>query len=312
MASTRRTTDYRIDPFDLHLYTAVLEHGSITAAATAANLSLAAASARLKSLESTVGARLLERSKAGAVPTDAGRALARHAHRILTDLEALHGEMAAYGQGLRGTLRVLCNTAAMCEALPPRLGPFLMQHPALDVDVQELPSDAVVDGLHRGSGDLGIVADHVDTAGLVVRPWLSDPLAALLPRAWVPRGRRSLAYADLLDRPFVGLSLDSGLARFLARQGGRGGRPPLHRVRLSSFEAVATLVAAGVGVAVMPLRAAQRWQTERTRSLPLTDTWAMRRLLVCTTPHTATLPGVQALAGALLAGPDPAAAQALK
>ena len=301
MASPR-PVDYRIDPFDLYLYAAVLEHGTITAAAAAASLSLAAASARLKALEAAVGTRLLDRSKTGAVPTDAGRALARHASRVLTDLEALHGEMAAYGQGLRGTLRVLCNTAAMSEALPPRLAPFLLQHTALDIDVQELPSDAVVDGLHRGIGELGIVADYVDTTGLVVQPWLADPLVALLPRGWAPRGRRSLAYAELLGRPFVGLSADSGLARFLARQAGRSGRLPQHRVRLGSFEALATLVAAGVGVAVMPLGAAQRLQTDGFRTLPLTDPWATRRLLVCTTTHTATLPGVQALVGALLGG----------
>lgn len=84
MATTRRTVEYRIDPFDLHLFSAVIAHGSITAAAEAVNLSLAAASARLKALEGATGARLLSRSKAGAVPTDAGRALARHANRVLT------------------------------------------------------------------------------------------------------------------------------------------------------------------------------------------------------------------------------------
>ena len=77
--SARRTVDYRIAPFDLHLFSAVIAHGTITAAAEAVNLSLAAASARLKALEDAAGARLLDRSKAGAAPTDAGRAMARHA-----------------------------------------------------------------------------------------------------------------------------------------------------------------------------------------------------------------------------------------
>ena len=181
MAPVRRTVDYRIDPFDLHLFAAVVQHGTMTAAATAVNLSLAAASARLKALEDATGARLLQRSKTGSTPTDAGRALARHAHRVLAELESLHVDMASFGHGLRGTLRLLCNTAAMSEALPSRLGSFLLATPDLDVDVQELPSEDVIDALRRGTADLGIVADHVDASGLLVKPWIEDRLVALLP-----------------------------------------------------------------------------------------------------------------------------------
>jgi molybdate transport repressor ModE-like protein len=300
MTQTRRTVDYRIDPFDLHLFTAVLAHGSITAAAKAVNLSLAAASARLKALEAATGTRLLERSKAGAVPNDAGRALARHAHRVLAELESLHVDMASFGHGLRGTLRLLCNTAAMSEALPRRIGAFLSTTPELDVDVQELPSEAVVDALRRGTADLGIVADHVDTSGLIVEAWLDDRLVVLLPGRWAFGRRRSVAYGELLDHPLVGLPRDSGLSRFLAAQASRSGRVPHHRVRLGGFDAVAQLVAAGAGAAVMPERAATRFRDPRTRVLRLSDPWAQRQLLICMTPQGAAMNSVRALVKALL------------
>src|SRR4051812_41663672 len=103
-----RSSDYRIDPFDLQLFEAVVEHGSITAGAQAMSLSLAAASERLKTLEHRVGVQLFERSKTGAVATDAGRALSRQANRVLTELDSLHVTMAAFGHGLRGTVRLLC------------------------------------------------------------------------------------------------------------------------------------------------------------------------------------------------------------
>lgn len=302
MAShARRTVDYRIDPFDLHLFAAVMAHGTITAAAEAVNLSLAAASARIKALEDATGARLLERSKAGAAPTDAGRALARHASRVLAELESLHVEMASFGHGLRGTVRLLCNTAAMSEGLPHTLGRFLVQHPDIDVDVQELASDAVLDALRRGIADIGIVADHVDTSGLVVRPWLDDRLVALLPRRWPVGARRTVAFSELLAHPMVGLGRDSGISRFLAAQASRSGRVPRHRVRLGSFDAVAQMVAAGVGVAVMPHSAASRFSGAGARVLALSDAWARRTLLICMTPEGAELAGVQALAQALAA-----------
>lgn len=300
MNKARRTVDYRIDPFDLHLFAAVIEHGTITAAAMAVNLSLAAASARLKALEEATGAQLLERSKAGAAPTDAGRALARHATRVLAELESLHVDMASFGHGLRGTLRLLCNTAALSEALPRRMGAFLATTPDLDVDVQELPSEAVIDALRRGMADLGIVADHVGTSGLVVRPWIEDRLVALLPARWATGRRRSMSYGDLLEHPLVGLPRDSGLSRFLAAQASRSGRVPRHRVRLGSFDAVAQLVAAGAGAAVMPESAAARCRDPGTRVLTLSDAWARRKLLICMTPEGAASSGVRALVEALL------------
>lgn len=300
VTTQRRTVDYRVAPFDLHLFAAVVEHGTITAAAAAVSLSLAAASARLKALESATGTRLLERSKTGAVATEAGRALARHASRILAELESLHLEMAGYGNGLRGTVRLLCNTAAMSEALPRVLGRFLIAHPDLDLEVQELPSDAALDALHRGTGDLAVVADYVDTTGLVVTPWLDDRLVALLPRRRTTGRRRAIAFGELLEHPLVGLPRDSGLSRFLAAQARRSGRVPHHRVRLGGLDAVARMVAEGVGAAVMPESAASRFHEGSTRILPLSDAWARRKLLLCTTPQGAELSGVRALVRAIL------------
>lgn len=303
MNKARRTVDYRIDPFDLHLFATVVDLGTITAAASAVHLSLAAASARLKALEQATGAHLLHRSKAGAAPTDAGRALARHAHRVLAELESLHVDMASFGHGLRGTLRLLCNTAAMSEALPGRLGAFLSATPDLDVDVRELPSEAVVDALRRGTADLGIVADHVDVSGLLAQPWLDDRLVALLPGGWPAGRRRTISYGELLEHPPVGLPSDSGLSRFLAAQASRSGRVPRHRARLGGFDALARLVASGAGAAVMPASAASRCRDGGTRTLALSDAWAHRTLLICMTPEGAAMNTVRALVQALLSPP---------
>ncbi len=302
MPAARRSLDYRVDPFDLRLFAAVVEHGSITAAAQAMNLSLAAASTRLKTLEHRVGAQLLQRSKAGAAVTDAGRALARQAQRVLAELDTLHVEMAAFGRGLRGSVRLLCNTAALAEALPPRLGRFLVEHPDIDLDLQELPSDAVLDALRRGVADLGIVADHVDSSGLVVQPWLVDDLVALLPATRRRARVQPLRFVQLLERPFVGLPTHSGLSRFLLQQAARSGRVPQHRVRVGNFDAVARLVEAGVGVAVVPLSAARRWREAALQIAPLQDAWARRRLLICSTEQAQAQPGVQRLVRALLEG----------
>jgi molybdate transport repressor ModE-like protein len=290
---------YRVDPFDLRLFTEVLERGTITAAARAAHLSLAATSARLKALEDAVGATLLVRAKAGATPTDAGRALARHAHRVLADLETLHLEMASFGRGLRGTVRVMGNTAAVAELLPPLLGPFLAAHPDVDLHLQDLPSDVVLESVHRGSADLGIVANYVDTTGLYTMPWVADQLVALLPHRGGVHGSqqatRAMSFSMLLEKDFIGLDIDSGLSRFLHRQASLCGRLPRHRVRVGTLDAVVRIVADGGGVAVVPLSTARRWRHAPIKVVPLAEHWSLRRLLLCTAVEPAASSGCRAL-----------------
>lgn len=292
MPATRKVSDYRIDPFDLKLFANVLELGTITTAAEAARLSLTAASTRLKALERVVGARLLDRSKRGAVPTVAGRALGRHANRVLADLESLHIEMASFGQGLRGTIRMACNTATLDRTLLPGLGRFLASHSDIDIEMYETGSDVTVDALRREAIDLGVVSDHVDTSGLEGLFWREDRFVVMLPRALEPRRRGPLRFAELLNHPFVGLTAENGLSRFLQREAARIGRVPHHRVRTPTFEAAAHMVASGVGVAVMPVSAADRCRVPDVRVLPLSDHWARRRMLLCLRAGARDVPGI--------------------
>jgi len=272
---------HRIDPYDLRLFAAVAEAGSITAGARAMHLSLAAASARLQKLEHATGSILLMRSKRGITLTDAGRTLLRHVGQLQRHLESLHAEMAAHARGVRSTVRVLCNTAAMSEHLPPLLGPFLAAHPDIDIELRELDSQDVLQAMRQQRADIGIVSDHVGTQGLLTHDFREDRLVALLPVTQRLGGRGALKFAELLDRPFVGLPSESGLSRFLQSQALHFGRALQHRLRVRSFGAVVQLVADGVGCAIVPEIAARRLARPAVQMRPLSDAWAMRRLLLC-------------------------------
>lgn len=290
MTALRAAPSYRIDPFDLRLFAAVAEQGSITAGARHIHLSLAAASTRLQRLEHAVGATLLLRSKQGVRTTDAGRTLLRHAGRLQRDMESLHADMAAHAHGVRSTVRVLCNTAAMTEHLPPLLARFLVEHPDIDVDLRELGSQDALMSMRREQADLGIVADYVGTEGLATRFFREDRLVAVLPGTGARGKRRALPFLAMLQRPFVGLPVESGISRLLQRQALQHGRGLHHRVRVRDLDAVMHLVSEGVGVAVVPEGAARRLAGDRVHVHPLRDAWATRQLLLCTAsdePHGA-------------------------
>lgn len=320
----------RFDLTDLRIFLSVVEAGSITAGAVRSHLSLASASARIRGLETRLGTPLLERTRRGAVPTAAGLALAHHARLMERQLDHLSAELGEFARGLKGRVRLLCNTAALSEFLPQALGDFLAAHPSIDVEAEERSSAAIVAALAEGLADLGIVSDAVDTGDLATTPIHDDRLVlvaplghALLAAAAEPAGGESpslaptempdsapaallspLPFAATLAWDFVGLAGASALQDYLADHARRAGQHLCYRVRVSGFDAICRLVAARVGVAVVPESAARRhagtlgWR-------PLGDAWASRRLLLCRR-RDAALPAYAARLAEALAGRPPA------
>eukprot|EP01030_Chromulinospumella_sphaerica_P024957 gene24957-25069_t len=106
------------DLIDLRLNLHILDTGNITAGAARGHLSLAAASARIRAMEASLGVEFLQRGRRGVTPTAAGNALARHARLLLQQAERLQQELAEYANGVKGQVRLLCNTTALSEYLP--------------------------------------------------------------------------------------------------------------------------------------------------------------------------------------------------
>src|SRR5690606_41460562 len=153
----------RMDLTDLRLFLAVVEAGSITAGAARASLALGSASERLRAMEDDAGVALLRRHPRGVSMTEAGEALAHHAHLILRQQSLLRAELREFANGARGTLHLYANTAALTGFLPGRLAPWLAQRPRLQVDLKERTSVEIVRAVHGGQAEAGILASMVDT-----------------------------------------------------------------------------------------------------------------------------------------------------
>lgn len=271
----------RVDLDDLRLYLAVLDSGSITAGAELAHLSLSAASERLARLEGNLGVRLFDRSRQGVTPTAAGVALTPHARAVANQIERLRAELKPFAKGLRGRIRMHCNTAALTEFLPEVLGAYLAAHPDVDIDLQESWSYEIVESIRQRRADIGILSDAVDTSDLEVRPFREDRLVVLIP-ADHPLARRSeIAFIDVAGSCLVGLTEDSALHRFLHDQARRSGTSIQYRARLRSFDLVCRMVARGAGLAIVPQGVVERLGQGAVHVALLSDRWASRRLLLC-------------------------------
>ena len=293
------TTTSRFDLTDLRLFLMVVEHGSLTRGAQAMHLALASASERISGMESALGAPLLERTRRGVRATPAGEALVRHARLIVGQIEQMRGELRNYAKGLKGRVHLMSNTAALASFLPEQLCRFLIAHPDLSVDIDERPSADIVRAVAEGRADLGIVADTADLAALQTHVIADDQLVVAASRAHRVANDERVAFADIVDEAFVGLS-DAALERHLTDRASRLGRQLQYRVRLRNVVDLGRLIAAGVGIAILPAACTQSLGDADIVVLPLSEAWTTRRLHLCARDFSALTPHAHALAQQLM------------
>ena len=273
----------QFDLVDLNLFVSVAETGNITRAAARAGLALASASARIRHLEEALGVALLDRQRLGVKLTPAGEKLLDHARLVLHQVAAMRSEAGSYAGGVKGHIHLFSNSSAATEHLPRILASFLARHPAISIDVEERKSADIALALAAGRGDVGIAIESTLGEGLDHFPFCDDRLVPICTSSDELAPRRQIGFAEIVERPFVGLSEGSALQDHLATQAARLGQRLHLRARIKTFDAICRLVEAGVGVAVIPEVAARRCaQTMKIKAVRMSDPWANRRLSIVT------------------------------
>ena len=270
------------DLTDMQLMVNVAAAQSMTKGAERTYLSLPAASNRVKNLESHLGTALLYRSSQGVTLTPSGEAFVRHARAVLRQLEHLRGDLREYASGMKGKIRVFANTTAMTEFMPTVLGSYLGSHPDVHVELRERLSFQVVKAVADGSADIGVTAQVGGGEGLEFLPYRTDRLVLVTHKQHPLSAKAAVDFEETLAYDYVGLSETSAIHAFLLQAADDLGRVLRFRVEVSNFEAACRMIAAGVGIGVIPETAAHRY----VRDLPLqtsvlNDVWALRRLQIC-------------------------------
>jgi DNA-binding transcriptional LysR family regulator len=274
-----------IDPVTLRHFVAVCEEGSIAKAAAREALVPSALSKRIAALEADMGVALLVRRRRGVEPTPAGQALLSGARELLSGLQRVRAEVSSFAAGVQGTVRVLASPSVLAEHLPDDLALFLASHPGLRVSLDERTSPEIVRCLRERSTDLGVLWDQAELAGLDLVPYRTDQLCVAMPPSHPWARRNALHFVDTVDQETVGVSTTGLLDQLLHRQAALAGRTLAHRLQVSSLDAACRLVAAGLGIAVLPREAAAPHAgAGRLALVPLADPWARRRFVVASGP----------------------------
>ena len=270
------------DLTDIQLIVNIADSSSMTRGAEKTNLSLPAASTRVKNLEAKFGSQLLYRTNKGVVLTPPGEAFVRHARTIMGQAESMREDMHEYGQGVKGHIRVLANTTAMTQFMPDVLQEFLTTHPGVDVHLRERLSYLIAKAVSEGAADVGIVAGCPGPSDVQFIPYRPNRLVLVTPEDHPLASHDSVSFAETLEYNYVGLSEWSAIHPFLLQAARDLGSPFKFRVEVGSFETVGRMIEAHVGIGVIPAVVAMRLQAQmKLRLVSLTDPWAERMLHVC-------------------------------
>jgi DNA-binding transcriptional LysR family regulator len=241
----------------LKVFVEVAKQGSISAAAEELSYTQSAVSQQIAALEAETGVTLIERLPRGVRLTTAGSTLLAHAEGILGRLAAAEADLEAIA-GLRGgQLRMASFPTAGATLMPLAIAMFRAQHPEVELTLAEGEPEEIAPRLYAGEFDLALLFEFEGTSeslvgDLVRQPLFEDPMFLALPADHPLARRRTLRLADLRAEAWVQTSSSSACARHVVRCCHVAGFEPVVSFESDDYQTVQGLVAAGVGVALIP------------------------------------------------------------
>jgi DNA-binding transcriptional LysR family regulator len=253
-----------LDVTRLRVLAALARHGSVTAAAEALHYAQPSVSHHLSRLEAETGAHLVQRVGRGVRLTPAGRLLAERAEEILGRLGAAEAELAEHS-GLRaGRVRLAAFPSALGSIVPLAAARFAAAHPDVQLQFVEAEPPAALRLLRAGEADLAVVFDYAppregdgirlvplfeEPLHLVTRPGEEGELAAFARGRWI-------AGCERCRESLVRRCADAGFVPDIA-------------FTTDDYVAVQALVAAGLGVTILPDLALRAHRSAGVATTPL-------------------------------------------
>lgn len=283
----KMATQMRLDFFDLQLVLNIVDTGSLTKGAQRSAISLQAASERIKKMEQGFGVQLFTRHAAGVRLTLAGQTFLIHAEDLVKHAEQLKHAMLPFSKHISQLgqsnieMTLWCNSSAQSEYLPLLLPQYLMENAYTHIELKEAETQDIIQALQQGTAQLGLISSFFNAKNLHTLDFSEDPLVLICPIAHALTAKIQLSLVECLPYSFVGLMQYHSLQQSIEAQAKQLGCAIQYRLRLPNFAAIAQVVASGVGIAIIPKRAARRLAEHYAfNQIELLGAWANRKLLL--------------------------------
>jgi DNA-binding transcriptional LysR family regulator len=297
----------------LRVFVEVAKQGSFSAAADVLSYTQSAVSQQIAALEAETGVTLIERLPRGVRLTTAGATLLTHAETVLARLAAAEAEMEAIAGVRGGQLRMASFPTAGATLMPLAIAIFRAQHPEVELTLAEGEPEEIAPRLFAGEFDLALLFEFEGTSDslvtdLIRQPLFEDPMFLALPADHALAKRRTLKLSDLRAEAWVQTSSSSPCARHVVRSCHTAGFDPIVSFESDDYQTVQGLVAAGVGVALIP-KLAIAAAREDIAIRALSPSSPVRNVIAATpegsrlTPAAAAMGQIMASVAARFAGP---------
>ncbi|MBU2665708.1 LysR family transcriptional regulator [Actinoplanes bogorensis] len=286
-----------IDLGRLRALHAVASYKTVLAAGEALHCTPSAVSQQLAKLERETGTTLVEKDGRRLRLTEAGQVLARHAEKVLATVDEAEAALAAHRDTVTGRLTVAAFATACRALLPFALHRLASEHPQLNTGLVEVNPHEGLEMLHRGHVDLAVLDDWPEVAlrypAGVAHVELGWDVADLI----VPSGHRfgaTVTLARIRGERWIAANQGDICHEWLLRVL-PGVQPDFH---VSEFETQLTLIAAGLGVAIIPRLARSEKLPSAVRVVAVTPQ-PRRRVVVAWREASAARPAVGAAVDAI-------------
>ncbi len=246
-----------MNPVHLQTFLAVRKHRNYTRAAEELYISQPAASRRIRELERELGVRLFEQLGKALHLTGAGETLAAEAERLLGAMERAAEMVRGYAEAGKGRLRIGASATPGCCLLPSVVGDFHRQHPDSELSYTVANSRVIEQGIVSNELDMGLIGEVPQSPVLASRPVVMDEIVCISEPSHPLVRRKLVAPEELSDEICVVRERGSATRRLAEAWFAEAGCNFGHVIELSSSEAIKALVAAGVGVSLMSIHAAE-------------------------------------------------------
>jgi DNA-binding transcriptional LysR family regulator len=242
-----------LDPRRMLVFAQVARSGSLAGAAQSLGWTQQAVAQHVKRLERDAGCALVIRNSRGVTLTEAGRSLAGHAEALTARLHAARADLAALSDLRAGRVRVAAFPSACATFVPASIALLQSRAPGLDLRLTEAEPEAAHDLLAAAEVDLVVTFDYDNVPTEPVDPGIvlfDDPMLLMLPPGHPLTGRTDADLAEAADQRWI-----AGCPRcrrhLLTAAANQGFLPDI-RHSTDDYVVTQTLVAAGLGVALLP------------------------------------------------------------
>ncbi|MGE4404231.1 LysR family transcriptional regulator [Pseudomonas sp.] len=237
----------------IELFQAILQTGSLTAAAQLLHISQPAASKILKHAEQQLGFALFSRVRGKLQPTAEARILQQETERLAADLQNLRRLADNLGRGEERALRLICTPALAQALLPEALRRWRGRFANTPCQMATQHTAEIVEALLLREADLGLTLQAVEHPGLSSQLLAQGQMTVIAPAGWWPADRLSqpLRLPELAGVPLIGLDTRDALGGLLRGHLEELDPPPRIDTWVQTYQLACSLVAAGQGLALV-------------------------------------------------------------